>query len=129
MKDSQLLWVGLILLVLLFPLGGGILGPAPPFATDQPRALVVEETEQRTMELTTAFKAMQDQLAAGNYRQLDKDNSPDLDAQWVKDAWAVWVKAGKNVPWVVGASKSHGINQAVPTDPAQAATLIQGLGK
>jgi hypothetical protein len=130
MKDgNQLVWV-LVLLFLVFSGNlGSFIGPAPPFATDQPSALVVEETEQRTTQLTTLFAALQGQVPAGRYRQLDKDNPPLQDEKWVQDAWAVWEKDGKQVPWVVAASKHGGVHQAVPTDLTKASTLLQGLGK
>lgn len=115
----------IVLAVLLFQGGGG----AAPFVTDQPSALVVEETDQRTMQLTTLFAALQGQVPAGRYRQLDKDNPPLQDEKWVQDAWAVWEKDGKQVPWVVAAGKHDGVHQAVPTDLSQASTLLQGLGK
>lgn len=123
-KQGSIWPVVLLVLVALWLFQGGI-GPAPPFATDQPSALVVEETEQRTTQLTNVFKAIQDQFP-GRYRQLDQHNPPTKDEQWVQDAWKVWEQDGKHVPWVVAASKNKGLHQAPPTDPNQAATLFQG---
>lgn len=128
MKDgNQMVWV-LVLLFLVFSGNlGSFVGPAPPFVTDQPSVLVVEETEQRTTALTSTFMAIQSQFAAGHYRQLDKDNPPTQDEKWVQDAWAAWEKAGKQVPWVVAANKRSGVSQSVTA--ANTITLIQGLVK
>lgn len=127
--NSQLLWV--LLIVFLLVMGGGIpgFGPTAPFKVEQPSALVIEETEQRTTDFNLAV-AMYEHALPGHFRKLDKDNPPLEDEQWVKDAWAVWEKAGKQVPWVVGANKATGFSHLLNTkDLPAVAKDIATLGK
>lgn len=127
--SSQLFWV--ILIICLFAFGGGIniIGPVPPIKVDQLSALIVEETGDRTTDFNKVVGAIQALVKEPRFRKLDKDNPPNLDEQWVRDAWEVWKQDGGKTPWLVAASASRGVHQALPADAATATTLIQGLGK
>jgi hypothetical protein len=128
-KQDNLGTILLIVLVLLLFAGGT--GGNAPFKAEKPSALVVEKTESRTTQLASIMFAIQTsiQTAGGEYRQLDDQQTTlDSEAQWVKDAYDVWIKDGKQTPWVVGANKTTGFSQAVPASKEAATALAQKIG-
>jgi len=109
-----------------------IIGGKPAFQVDDgklPQVLVVEESSDRTSQLSTIFGVMRQHVEAsgGQIQIIDKDNADQKDnAPWVQAAWKV---KGSTVPWVVGSTKTAGVNLAVPTtSPEDAIKALSPIG-
>lgn len=102
-----------------------VIGSPPPFKTTLPLAvLVVEESADRgklssgqlDAILSTAPGSVRDYVTShkGEFRLLDKDETPTLDAPWVQEAFAV---KRDSVPWIVAASPRTGLSAPMGAAP------------
>jgi len=120
-----MLWAAAAVLLLTSgQVGGcGVVGAPPPFKTDKLAVLIVEESADRgklssgqlDAILSTGPGSVRDYVAkhGGDFRLLDKDTSPSLEAPWVQAAFAV---ERRGVPWIVAATPRTGFS--VPLTPA-----------
>lgn len=117
--------------------GGSIIAEAPPFKADKPCVISVYDASPTAVAVLTRDHAGQADIlgsladgsarqrvlqSGGEWRLLDKAQDVSDDAQWVKDARAVWELKGNPppIPWIVAAGKTGGINRAPPDGtPAQ----------
>ena len=121
-------------------------GETAPFTASVPCVLnVYDSTPSAVKDLDTAHPGIADIFASdaagsahewitkhnGDVRLIDKSiPKPEMDKQWVKDAYDAWKAKGGKVPWTVGAGPTkRGFNQAPPETQPEMVKLLTPLSK
>ncbi len=136
MKGGNFLWLIFFGVGLLLLGGGGIGGGAAPFKTDVAGCLIVEESDDRAKLTTGQMDVLLGQSDGSvrkyctdhkiDFRLLDKDNSAEMDADWLKVAFPI-AKIKTPLPWIIAANARTGGSQTVTTT-ADALKILTPIG-